>query len=405
MDVTRLRNSFSGLDTEWALFDNAGGSQTLRSVVRRITDYFEDCNVQHGASYEPSRQAGARVAEACQGMADWMGAEQATEVILGPSTTQLMRNLALSIGQTMEDGDEVIVTNCDHEANIGPWVDLDRRGIKVKVWEVDPATLELSLDQLEPLMSQRTRLVAFTHASNVLGRINPVREITDFVRERGALSCVDGVALAPHRAIDVQELGADFYGFSLYKVFGPHVAALYGRQDLLESLPSINHFFLGQDEVPYKFQPGNLNFELTAGLMGLWDYVDEVAGWIGAEGDRRARLRAMFDAFTVREASLAERLLVFLRERDGVRILGPASSDASERVSTISFVADGRKSSEIVSAVDRSRVGIRYGDFYAYRLIDALGLREQDGVIRASFLHYNTEEEVDRLIEALDAEL
>jgi selenocysteine lyase/cysteine desulfurase len=216
---------------------------------------------------------------------------------------------------------------------------------------------------------------------------------------------VDGVALAPHRAIDVQELGADFYGFSLYKVFGPHVAALYGRQDLLESLPSINHFFLGQDEVPYKFQPGNLNFELTAGLMGLWDYVDEVAGWIGAEGDRRARLRAMFDAFTVREASLAERLLVFLRERDGVRILGPASSDASERVSTISFVADGRKSSEIVSAVDRSRVGIRYGDFYAYRLIDALGLREQDGVIRASFLHYNTEEEVDRLIEALDAAL
>jgi cysteine desulfurase family protein (TIGR01976 family) len=405
MEVTKLRDSFAGLDSEWALFDNAGGSQTLRSVVRRIVAYFDDCNVQHGASYGPSRVAGARVAEAGQGMADWLGAESASEVILGSSATQLLRNLALSMGRTLKPGDELIVTNCDHEANIGAWVDLERLGAKVKVWEVDPRALELRLETLEPLMSQRTRLVAFTHASNVIGRINPVREITDFVRERGALSCVDGVAFAPHRAIDVQGLGADFYALSLYKVFGPHAAALYGRRELLAELPSINHFFLGEDAVPYKFQPGNLNFELTAGLMGLWDYIDEVAGWVGADGDRRGRLRSVFDVFAAREEVLAERLLGFLRQRDGVRILGPASSSADERVCTISFVAEARNSREIVEAVDESKVGIRYGDFYAYRLIDALGLREQDGVIRASMLHYNTEDEVDRLIAALDRAL
>lgn len=405
MDTASIRKQFAGLESDWALFDNAGGSQTLRAVVRRIAQYFETSNVQHGASYATSRQAVACVRQAREGMATWVNAADASEVVLGPSTTQLMRTLAESLGRTLRPGDEIIVTNVDHEANIGPWAELERLGATVKFWRIDREALRLRLEDLDALMSDRTRLVAFTHASNVLGRIHPVREFTTFIRERGALSCVDGVAFAPHRAVDVQAFGADFYALSFYKVFGPHMAMLYGRRDLLLELPGVNHFFIAQDDLPYKFQPGNANFELSAGLMGLWDYVDAVSGWIGAEGDRRARLKKVFEAFALREEFLAERLLRFLRDREGVRILGPRDSDARQRVCTISFVADGRRSSEIVRATDEARVGIRFGDFYARRLVEDLGLRGQDGVVRASLLHYNTEEEVDRLIAALDRAL
>lgn len=405
MDIELLRRQFAGLDSDMALFDNAGGSQVLRSVVRRIAEYFEACNVQHGASYATSQAAGERVSEARRAMATWVNAGNPSEIVLGPSTTQLVRILAESIGRTLEAGDEVVVTNCDHEANIGPWKELERLGVVVRTWRVDPDSLELRLEDLEELMTSRTRLVAFTHASNVLGRINPVRQFADFVRDRGAMSCVDGVAFAPHRAIDVRELGVDFYLLSLYKVFGPHMALMYGRREAMLPLPAVNHFFIGDDALPYKFQPGNANFELTAGLSGLWDYVEQVSEWLGFEGDPRTQQEKMFEVFGEREGMLAEKLLDFLRQRTGVRIVGPPGSDAQERVCTISFVVEGRQSEDIVRAADRENIGIRFGDFYAYRLIDDLGLRPQGGVVRASFLHYNTEEEVDRLVDLLDREL
>jgi cysteine desulfurase family protein (TIGR01976 family) len=404
MDIQLLRQQFAGLDTDIALFDNAGGSQVLRAVVRRITEYFEDSNVQHGASYATSQRAGARVAEARQGMATWVNAASPEEIVIGPSTTQLVRILAESIGRTLKPGDEVIVTNCDHEANIGPWTELERIGVVVRTWRVDPDSLELRLEDLDSLMNERTRVVAFTHASNILGQINPVKEFATFIRERGALSCVDGVAFAPHRAIDVQNLGVDFYLISLYKVFGPHIAMLYGRHEAMRRLPAVNHFFIGDAAMPYKFQPGNSNFELTSGLSGLWDYVEVVSAWIGASGGPRTNLEAMFDAFAEREAVLAGKLLDFLEGKPSVRILGPTSADPARRVSTVSFVVDQRQSEDIVLTADREQIGIRFGDFYAYRLIDDLGLREQGGVIRASFLHYNTEAEVDRLLEVLDRE-
>lgn len=405
MDSARIRKQFAGLESDWTFFDNAGGSQVLRAVVRRIASYFEDCNVQHGASYAPSREAVARVAEAREGMAAWINAPDPADVVIGPSTTQLLRNLADSLGRTIRPGDEIVVTDCDHEANIGAWLGLERFGARIRTWSVDPDTLELDLEELGRLMNHRTRLVAWTHVSNVLGRIHPVRRFADFVRERGALSCVDGVAFAPHRVIDVQELGVDFYVLSFYKVFGPHLAMLFGRHEVLLELPGINHFFIGEDDLPYKLQPGNANFELSAGLMGLWDYVGEVASWLGAGADRSDSLPAVFEAFTDHETALAGRLLDFLGSREGVRIVGPGTADPAERVCTVSFVVDGRRSGEIVRAVDEARIGIRYGDFYARRLIDRLGLGPQEGVVRVSLLHYNTFDEVDRLIDVLDRNL
>ena len=404
MDTQLLRDQFAGLDTDMALFDNAGGSQILRSVVRRIGEYFEDCNVQHGASYRTSQLATARVTEAREALAAWVNADLG-EVVIGPSSTHLIRILAESLGRTLKPGDEVVVTNCDHEANIGPWVELERIGVKVRIWKVDPDSFELRLSDLGALMNDRTRLVAWTHASNILGRINPVREMAAFVRERGALSCVDGVAFAPHRAIDVKELGVDFYLLSLYKVFGPHLAMLYGRREILLELPGVNLFFIPEDAVPYKFQPGNANFELTAGLVGLWDYVEQISDWIGVDGNNRSKLEAMFGEFAQREKMLGGKLLDFLRGRDRVRIIGPETADPDTRVSTVSFVVEDRHSEPLVLAADREQIGIRFGDFYAYRLIDDLGLRPQGGVVRASLLHYNTEDEVDRLIRVLDQEI
>jgi cysteine desulfurase family protein (TIGR01976 family) len=405
LDLDFVRGQFPALAGDWTFFDNAGGAQTLGAVVRRLEDYLLRTNVQLGASYAVSRAAGDRVAEATAWMAQYVHAADVSEVVMGPSTTMLLRILSLCLAETWAPGDEVVVTNCDHEANIGPWMDLARRGIVVKTWRIDPASWDLRLDDLERLLGPRTRLVAVTHASNILGRINPIADIARRVHAHGALLCVDGVAYAPHRALDMQALGADFYVFSFYKTFGPHYALLYGKRAHLLRLPGINHFFIGADAVPYKFQPGNVNYELSSSMLGLWDYFLGLAvahGRGDLAADRRACLAFCFDTMAAHEEVLAERFLGFLRTKRRVRIIGGADAARAQRVPTISFVVEGRQSDAIVSAVDPHRIGIRYGDFYARRLIDDLGLAAQNGVVRVSMVHYNTQEEVDRLIAILD---
>ena len=251
-------------------------------------------------------------------------------------------------------------------------------------------------------MTPRTKLVCFTHASNILGTINPVADITRFVHERGARVVVDGVAFAPHRAVEVAAWDVDFYIFSFYKVYGPHHAVLYGKYDQLLALPSLNHFFIGRDVVPYKLQQGNVNYELSVGCTAITDYLVELGGRTGSRTDRRGQILAAFDAIAQQEEQLADRLLSFLRSRNSVRIIGDPSADRTRRVPTISFIAENHRSDEVVTRVDEHRIGIRYGDFYARRLIEKLGLTPQAGVIRVSMVHYNTVAEVDRLVEALD---
>ena len=234
LDIPFVRKQFPALSGEWVYFDNAGGTQPARQVGERIQDYLFNTNVQLGASYEISQLSTQRVAEAQETWAKLIHAKETAEVILGPSTTMLLQNLSRSLVQTFNPGDEVIVTNCDHEANIGPWLMMQKQGIVVKSWKVNPENYRLELHDLEKLMTDRTRLVAFTQTSNIIGTINPVREITQFVHDRGAMVCVDAVAYAPHRAINVQELGVDFYVFSLYKVYGPHYSLLFGKKVHLE---------------------------------------------------------------------------------------------------------------------------------------------------------------------------
>jgi len=400
LDMDFVRGAFPALADGFTFMDNAGGSQTLATVAERISDYLLGSNVQLGASYAVSRRSGERVDEAVARMADFVNAASPEEIVLGSSTSMLMKILAWSFAETLAPGDEIIVCRGGHAANMQPWTDLRERGLVVRDWAMDPETLHADLAELEALLGPHTKLVAVHHVSNVLGNIEPIRAIADLAHQHGALVCVDGVAFAPHRLIDVAALDVDFYAFSFYKVYGPHYALLYGRKRLLDALPAINFDFIASG--PYRFQPGNLNFELAWGMTAVPDYLEALASHHGSELSGRAAWARAFELIAVHEVALAERLLAFLRGKARVRIIGAPSSTAAARVPTISFVVDGMASDEVVAAVDPHGIGIRFGDFYAVDLIDDLGLREVQGVVRVSLVHYNTLDEVDRLIEILD---
>ncbi|MFZ4640248.1 MAG: cysteine desulfurase-like protein [Nodosilinea sp.] len=404
LDLDYVRQQFPALTQGWTFFDNAGGSQVLRGVVDRISEFLYGSNVQLGASYALSQLAAERVAAGAQAMATLINAADPSEVVLGSSTSALLRMLAQCLGATLAAGDEIIVTNSDHEANLSPWRSLACIGITVKTWTLNPTTFELDLADLEALLTPRTRLVTVTHTSNVLGTLNPIRAIADRVHAQGALVCVDGVAFAPHRQVDVQALDVDFYSFSLYKVYGPHIALLYGKRDRLLALPGYNHDFIEASAIPYKFQPGGTCYELSYSLVAITEYLQNLAQhhWGTAIGATPAdQLGQAFALIEAHEAQLGERLLSFLNSRSGVRVIGSTSADGNQRVPTISFVVEGLSSDQIPPYLDSQRIGLRSGHFYAPRLIEALDLLPHQGVVRVSMVHYNTLEECDRLIEHL----
>ena len=403
LDLAAIRGEFPALAQDFVFLDNAGGSQVLARVADRVRDYLLTSSVQLGASYAHSQAAGAKVLQARQSVARLINAAHDEEVVMGGATTALMFQLIQAILPQVRPGDEIILTNTDHEANIGAWLRLQAAGATVRFWNVNPQTLELDLADLEQLLSPRTTWVAMTHASNVLGTVNPVAEVAQRVHRVGARLCVDAVAYAPHRLVDVQASGADVYVFSFYKVFGPHYAVLWGRRELLLQLASLNHYFIAPETLPYKLQPGNVNYELSYGCIGISDYLEAVGTALGAQGDVRSRMQHAFDAFEQHEDALAEQLLAYLREKAGVRIIGRTHTGDGLRVPTVSFVVRGAMSESIVLHTDRFGIGIRFGDFYAKRLIEALGLQARGGVVRVSIAHYNTPAEMDHLIKHLDA--
>eukprot|EP00475_Leptophrys_vorax_P017842 TRINITY_DN2439_c0_g1_i2.p1 TRINITY_DN2439_c0_g1~~TRINITY_DN2439_c0_g1_i2.p1 ORF type:complete len:434 (+),score=129.05 TRINITY_DN2439_c0_g1_i2:49-1350(+) len=416
-DVNFARSQFPGvLSSADALMDNAGGSQVASSCIALITDALSNANVQLGASYGTSKITTDRVHSGFIAAQHLVNAEQESCVILGSSTTQLMSNLSHAIGsspgQWIKKGDEIIVTNVDHEANVGCWVRLAQSvGAKVKFWKfrynVSNDTVALRIDDLKELLSSKTKLVCFTHCSNILGSIMPVQEISELVHSKtSALVIVDGVGYAPHRAIDVQKLGIDFYAFSFYKVFGPHLSMLYCRSKNLELLGNINHFFL-KDQIPYKLMPGYVNFELAYSINGILQYLKDTASRIdpvkAKSSNPRDYISVAFQAFASYEELLAKKIVDFLLTKKSVTIIGSREWSQNKRVSTVSFVVKTIKSRALVEEVDKLRIGIRFGHFYAYRLIQELGLEQEDGIVRVSVLHYNTVEEVDRLLQGLNS--
>ena len=402
LNLDYVRSQFPGLARGWTFFDNAGGSQILKGALERINTFLIEKNVQIGGSYEVSQSAANALYEARTAAMHLVNASRPEEIVFGNSTTALLQNLARAMHSQLSAGDEIIVTVSDHESNIGPWDRLQDAGITLKFWPLNKETLTLDLADLEPLMSERTKMVCVTHVSNILGSINPIREIADFVHAHGAKICVDAVAYAPHRAVDVQAFDVDYYVFSLYKTYGPHYALMYGKYDLLLELDTLYHYFYGKDKVPGKLEPGNPNYELAYSTCGIVDYLTALGEQTGETGTVRQKIVAAFTAITAQENLLTDRLLSYLRSRNDCRIVGQVSNHDETRVPTIAFRFDGREAGDLCKAMDGEQIAMRFGDFHSRRLAEYLDLTDHGGMLRVSMVHYNTLEEVDRFTAALD---
>lgn len=400
-DMAWVQAQFPGLASDWVFFDNAGGAQIAQSALDRMVEFLTHRNVQIGGSYAVSQAAAEALMAGRRAAATLVNAARAEEIVFGPSTTVLMGNLVRAMRRQFAPGDEVIVTMADHESNIGPWMRLEEFGVTIKVWPLNAETMDLQLADLEPLMTDRTRLVCVTHVSNILGKVHPVADFARFVHDRGARICVDAVAYAPHRLIDVQAWDVDYYVFSLYKAYGPHGALMYGKHDLLAELDGLYHYFYGKDKVTAKLEPGNPSYEAAYATEGILTYLKDLALHHGAAGHDRELLGAAFDLITAQEDALTGRLLAWLSARNDCRIIGNAINHTSTRVPTIAFKFEGIDSGAVARAMDDHGIAIRFGDFHSRRLVEYLGEDHNGGVLRVSMVHYNTLDQVDRLTEAL----
>lgn len=403
LDQTFVREQFPAFSEPrlagFSHFENAGGSYACKQVIERLDRFYRQTKVQPYYDFAPSEIAGAEMDSAKSRMAEWLNIDPA-ELHFGPSTSQNTYVLAQALRQSLEPGDEIIVTNQDHEANVGAWSRLEDSGIKVREWQVDPQSAELHPVDLEALLTGHTRMVAFTHCSNVIATINPVREITDMIHEAGALAIVDGVSFVPHGLPDIQALGADVYLFSLYKVYGPHLGAMYIRDSLNAELPYQGHFF-NANKAGARFTPAGPDHGQIAAVNGVVDYMEAVhdhhADAAATTAEKAATVRALFHE---QETTLLQPLLDYLGNHPAVRMLG--LQKANSRAPTVAFDVPGRSVSEIAAALGEQGLGVGVGNFYAYRLMEALGVNPDEGVLRVSFTHYTLAEEIDRLLRALD---
>jgi len=392
-DVARVRSGYPALAEGFVHFDGAGGTQPAEPVIAAIAGAMRMAVSNRGSAHEPARRSGEIVAAARSAVADLVGGDPAG-VVFGPSATALTYLVARTLSRGWGPGDEVVVSRLDHDANVRPWVQsAEAAGATVRWAEVDLATGELPAGQYQELVGSRTRLVAVTAASNAIGTMPAVREIAGLAHASGAFVYVDGVHATAHRPIDVRALGADFYTTSAYKWSGPHYAAVVADPAVWEPLRPVK-LIPSPPEAPDRFEYGTLSFELLAGVTAAVDYL---ATLTDAPGDRRRRVLAGMAAATEHENRLVDRLLAGLAAIDGVT-LRPAGAD---RCPTVSFRVAGQTPAETAHTLGEQRICVSHGDYYAAEYFEAAGLRADGGAVRASLYHYNTEDEVDRLLRAL----
>jgi selenocysteine lyase/cysteine desulfurase len=323
----------------------------------------------------------------------------AEEVHFGPSTSQNTYVLAQSLRKRLRPGDEIIVTNQDHEANGGVWRRLAADGATVKEWRVDRESGRLDPGDLDALLSERTRLVAFSHCSNVVAHINPVAEVARKTRAAGAVTVVDGVSYAPHGLPDVDALGADAYLFSLYKTFGPHQGLMVMRKPLLEMLGNEGHYF-NEGAIHKRLVPAGPDHAQVAAARGVAEYFDALDAHHQPSAPAAGRPERIRRLLRGAELPLLARLLEYLAGQDGVRLLGP--DDARERAATVAFVPLRRPPADLVPLLAARGIMAGAGHFYAVRLLEAMGVDPNRGALRLSFVHYTSQGDVDRVIAALD---
>ena len=380
-------------------FDGPGGTQVPQSVIDAVSGYYRESNANRSGAFVTSRRTEVVVRDAHAALGDLLGVD-GTDITIGPNMTTLTFHISRSIGATLRPGDEVVVSGLDHQANVDPWIAAarDNEAI-VRTWEPDLTDCTLNLEALDAVLSDRTRLVAVGWASNAVGTINPIREIADRVHKAGAWLYVDAVHAAPHLALDAVAVDADFVACSVYKFFGPHLGAVYGRREIMGSLPA------------YKVRPshdgfetGTANHEGDAGAAAAVEYLADLGvryGGATATASRRDRLVAAMRAIRAYELDLYRYLAARLGELPGVRILGlTADEDMERRTPTAALTIEGITPHAVAEALGRQGIAVWDGDFYATGLIERLG-QARDGVLRIGLTHYNTRAEVDRLIDEL----
>jgi cysteine desulfurase family protein (TIGR01976 family) len=406
-DVEALRRRFPALAIEdggrpVALFDGPGGTQVPDTVIEAIADYYRTSNANHDGPFLTSRRSDDRVHEAHQAIADLLGADSADEIKFGANMTSLTFHISRSIGATMEPGDEIVVTILDHEGNVGPWKAIAAdRGLVVRTVDIRTDDVTLDLASLDAALGPRTKLVAVGWASNAVGTINPVAEIVRRAHAVGAWTYVDAVHAAPHLALDVQAVGTDFLACSTYKFFGPHAGVLYGRAEVLAALPAYK-----LRPAPVRFETGTGNFEGLNGVTAAVDYIASVGdayGGAALDGSRRERVVAGMRAIRRHEMDLFGRLMDGLDGIPGLAFYGIRDrARFEERTPTAAVRLAGIEPRAVAEALGAEGIAVWDGDFYATGLIERLGLLESGGVVRIGLTHYNTADEVDRLLDALE---
>jgi cysteine desulfurase family protein (TIGR01976 family) len=415
LDVDWARAQFPSLELQAGgrqvlYFDNPAGTQVPRQVSRAIDEYFGCANANCHGSFLTSERTDALIERARMLGAALLGASAASEIVFGPNMTTLTFAASAAFGRIFRPGDEVIVSDLDHDANIGPWLELEAAGIVVRRIPIHVENGTLDLAAFERLLGKRTRLVAVGYASNALGTVNDIRSIAERAHGVGAWVWVDAVHLAPHRPIDVQALDIDFLVCSAYKFFGPHVGVLWGRQELLEALPA-RRIRPAPTRAPDKLETGTKNHEGLAGLVGAIEYLAALgsggarAPALAAESPRQARpaLLAAMSAIAAYEADLCRQLLAGLTAIPGLSLYGlTAPSALVDRVPTFGFSLRGRANLSVARRLGERGIFVWAGHHYALTLMERLGLGEE-GVVRVGAVHYNTAREVAELLEAVEA--
>jgi selenocysteine lyase/cysteine desulfurase len=382
----------------WGFFENAGGSYTCRQVISCLNDYYIKTKVQPYYNYPASQKAGAAMDASYRRLAAYLNVN-ADEVHFGPSTTQNLHVLAQAFRELWREGDEIILSNQDHEANAGFWRRLEKTGIVIREWRVDPETGMLNPNDLEAMFSPKTRLLAFPHCSNIIGHVNPVAEIVSKAKTCSICVVVDGVSYAPHGLPDIGSLGADIYTFSLYKTWGPHLGLVTIKKEVMDELPNQGHFF-NEHIDRKKMLPAGPDHAQIAAASGVAQYLDTVyEHHFSLPVDPAEKGRRLKKLFQEHERRLLAKLMEWLRQRDDIYILGP--DDPEMRVPTLSMVPKERSIDEVFAVLTAKKLMAGQGHFYGVRPLMGMNIPIDTGVLRLSFLHYTIEDEIDQLIDGL----
>ncbi len=406
--IEAVRSQFPSLATtdngqRRIYFDNAAGTQVPQQTIDRIVDFFERFNSNTGVFNPTSVAVDAMYAEAVAAMADFLGTGDPGEVLLGANMTTLTYQLSRSLAHQFAPGDEIIISRMEHEGNVTPWLQMaEDNDLVVKWLEFDRDSWRVEPASLEPLLTERTRLLALNYASNLTGGVNDVKALTTMAQAAGVIVYVDAVQYASHRLIDVTDLGCDFLACSPYKFYGPHLGVVFGKRARLEALHAYK-LRCATDDLPLRFSVGTPAFELIAGLLGTLDYFIWLAEKTGETGERRPQFKAAYAAMGAHEDQLSECLLQGLLSVPGLSLQGAPM--LQHRVATFSFTHDRYPASTVAQQLSAAGVYCHWGDNYAFEVARALNLDPHEGVLRLGLAHYNTLDEVDQALEMIKATL